>query len=747
MRQFLLRLTLLCFVIALLPAAVALPAAAQSEVVADQELVIINSDDRIVVRDPYTPPGYAPLTWESPQTGYRQVATGDFNSDGTDEIVGLRGGEAQVFDPYRQPNEPDVARVFTASPGQVWSLVATGKYYLNRGDCIVLQQGSPGTAGRLYAYCYIPPTGWSQVYAQDLGAGFLSFASGDVDANQDDELIGIRNSGSVHQIIIFNPSNNWIPMYEANYDYPWVAVASGNIVNDVPPKDEIATTRSGVSTNLNSFLVFRWLGNNNFEDIAGEKFFPEFRDIAVGDVVGNGDDEVYLLRPGVYNGAPIVALTSRNYGNDYAIVFNELAGQTRFGNVEAGDIEGDGKAEVVVMAFNEYIIYTEPATSTAFQSYPGNYSTSLSFALGNLDGSGISQGPSLAVSPTTVTLSLQSGQTGTQAVQITNSGTGTLTWTSTVTQGATWLSIQPTGGTAPTAATLQIDARNLTAGSYTGTVRISGQSGSSNSPQNVTVNLTVTAPPSPRLSITPTAISLSLESGQSTTRPVQITNTGAGTLAWTASLVEGAPWLSFSPSNGTAPSTLTLTINAVNVQPGQYSGTVRVTAGAGVLNSPQDVTVSLTVTAPPFFVTPTAVTWTYIPPTPPGTRTVTVTGTGISWHAGVVPMDSMQRIQAAIDAGRLLVINGGILALGDGGEDVPIVDYVDVSPSSSTANQTGVTLSLIPANVPYGLNQVAVVFVADGVASPPAVVVRASVLRTLPGASDLYFVPLIVAGQ
>ena len=177
MRQFLLRLTLLCFVMALLPAAVALPAAAQSEVVADEELVIINSDDRIVVRDPYTPPGYAPLTWESPQTGYRQVATGDFNSDGTDEIVGLRGGEAQVFDPYRQPNEPDVARVFTASPGQVWSLVATGKYYLNRGDCIVLQQGSPGTAGRLYAYCYIPPTGWSQVYAQDLGAGFLSFAS------------------------------------------------------------------------------------------------------------------------------------------------------------------------------------------------------------------------------------------------------------------------------------------------------------------------------------------------------------------------------------------------------------------------------------------------------------------------------------------------------------------------------------------------------------------------------------------
>ena len=404
-------------------------------------------------------------------------------------------------------------------------------------------------------------------------------------------------------------------------------------------------------------------------------------------------------------------------------------------------MDGDGKAEVIVMASNEYIIYTEPASSRAYQSYLGAYSTSLSFAVGNLDGSGIPQGP-MSVTPTTVSLSLQSGQTGTQAVQITNSGTGTLTWTSTVTAGSSWLSIQPTGGTAPTAATLQIDARNLAAGAYTGTVRISGQSGTTNSPQDVTVNLTVTAPPSPLLSVTPTEISLSLESGQSTTRPVQITNTGAGTLTWTASLVQGAPWLSFSPSSGTAPSTLTLTINAVGVQAGQYPGKVRVTAGTGteqptgyhgqsdgdraaVLRDPECRIVDLRSTRNP------------------GTRTVRVTGTGIGWHAGVVPMDSMQRIQAAIAAGRLMAINNGFLVLGDGGEDVPIVDYIDVNPSSSTAVQIDVTLSLVLAKVPYGLNQAAVVFVADGVASPPAVVVRASVLRTQPGASDLYFVPLI----
>ena len=171
--------------------------------------------------------------------------------------------------------------------------------------------------------------------------------------------------------------------------------------------------------------------------MAAENFFPSFEKIALADVTGNGDDEVYLLRPGIADGQPIVALTSRNPGGDpiSVIEFNELAGQTRFGSIQAGDVDADRRDEVIVMASNEYIIYTEPASSRAYQSYLGTYSTSLSFAVGNLDGGGIQQGPQLSVTPTTVSLTLQTGQTATRAVQIANSGTGTLTWTSSVTQG------------------------------------------------------------------------------------------------------------------------------------------------------------------------------------------------------------------------------------------------------------------------------------------------------------------------
>ena len=101
-------------------------------------------------------------------------------------------------------------------------------------------------------------------------------------------------------------------------------------------------------------------------------------------------------------------------------------------------MDGDGRDELILMAADDYIIYSEPATSTSYTSYVGAFSTGLSFAVGNLDGNGIPQGPQLSVTPSTVSLSLQSGDVGTQAIQISNSGTGTLTWTSTVTQGASW---------------------------------------------------------------------------------------------------------------------------------------------------------------------------------------------------------------------------------------------------------------------------------------------------------------------
>jgi len=76
---------------------------------------------------------------------------------------------------------------------------------------------------------------------------------------------------------------------------------------------------------------------------------------------------------------------------------------------------------------------------------------------------------------------------------------------------------------------------------------------------------------------------------------------------------------------------------------------------------------------------------------------------------------------------------------------VPIVDWINISPLAGVATPGGISvdLSLVLSQVPAGFRSVAVVFVADINASPPALVVRAGTLRTLPDMSDLYFLPLI----
>ena len=73
-----------------------------------------------------------------------------------------------------------------------------------------------------------------------------------------------------------------------------------------------------------------------------------------------------------------------------------------------------------------------------------------------------------------------------------------------------------------------------------------------------------------------------------------VTNGGPGDLDWTAS--SDAAWLNVSPSNGSAPTELTLTATAGDLAPGTYPGHVTFSA-AGASGSPQVINVTLTVEA------------------------------------------------------------------------------------------------------------------------------------------------------
>jgi uncharacterized protein (TIGR03437 family) len=100
------------------------------------------------------------------------------------------------------------------------------------------------------------------------------------------------------------------------------------------------------------------------------------------------------------------------------------------------------------------------------------------------------------------------------------------------------------------------------------------------------------------IAVTPASLQFAATAGGTapTAQPVQIANSGTGTLAWTATA--SAPWLSLSAASGTAPSTLSVSASPGAMSPGKYNGTVQI-AAPGAANSPLSIAVTLTVTEAP----------------------------------------------------------------------------------------------------------------------------------------------------
>jgi uncharacterized protein (TIGR03437 family) len=202
--------------------------------------------------------------------------------------------------------------------------------------------------------------------------------------------------------------------------------------------------------------------------------------------------------------------------------------------------------------------------------------------------------PTMSVAPASLQFAYTMGGAipAEQSIQVTNGGGGTLSWSATA--SASWLLLASASGTAPSTLSVLGSPGGLSAGTYTGSVQISA-AGASNSPVSVPVSLTVTAAPA-SLAVSPQALMFNYAVGGSAVAPqgISITNTGGGTLSWTASA--NASWVGLSPASGTAPSTMSVSVNPETLTAGSYSATVLLTA-AGATGSPASVSVTLVVQA------------------------------------------------------------------------------------------------------------------------------------------------------
>ena len=255
-------------------------------------------------------------------SGETRIAKGDIDGDGKDEIV---VGLGPV---HTDPSIPD------------------GLFEVLDDDYTHLAWGK------------IDWTDYNDVYGESWPA------CGDIDGDGDDEIIIGLGPGGAGKVEIFDYLSqnvthmDWFGVDWADYNDACGETRPGSGDIDGDGKDEIVVGLGPVHTDPSipdglfevldddyTHLAWGKIDWTDYNDVYGESW-P-----ACGDIDGDGDDEIIIgLGPGGAGKVEIFDYLSQNvthmdwFGVDWAD-YNDACGETRPGS---GDIDGDGKDEIVV---------------------------------------------------------------------------------------------------------------------------------------------------------------------------------------------------------------------------------------------------------------------------------------------------------------------------------------------------------------------------------------------------------------
>lgn len=209
--------------------------------------------------------------------------------------------------------------------------------------------------------------------------------------------------------------------------------------------------------------------------------------------------------------------------------------------------------------------------------------------------------PTISVSPTLLSFSSFEGGENPppQQLAVKNAGRGEMDWQ--VSGDMAWLTLSPQeGASAGEEDTIEVsvDISGLTAGSYAAHITVTS-SVAANSPASVPVLLEISEPP-PMLSLSPAELVFSCpeEGDDPPPQEIEIRNVGTGEFTWDVS--DDAAWLSLAPpsgSNAGETDRVEVSVSIAGLPPDTYTATI--TVGGTAYNSPQTVSVKLTVTEQP----------------------------------------------------------------------------------------------------------------------------------------------------
>jgi uncharacterized protein (TIGR03437 family) len=267
-----------------------------------------------------------------------------------------------------------------------------------------------------------------------------------------------------------------------------------------------------------------------------------------------------------------------------------------------------------------------------------------------------------------------------QSLAVLNAGGGVLT-VSSISCAASWCVVSGV----PALPVVTVTPANLTPGYYTTVLTVVSSGGSAAIP--VTLRI------SPgEFSLTPGGAQFRMIAGTAPGNPkgsFQLAASGVNAVNWTASVLPGASWLQLSATSGSVapgkPIAVSYTIGsaAAALAPQTWFATVRI-AGAGVINSPKDFQVLLTVMAAANSAKPE--------PSPAGL--VFIANAGTSPPNQSVQVFSASKTAAVYSAAPNTFSGGGWLAI------APIVGLTSASSPDTTA--VGVTSNSLAAGIYRG---------------------------------------------
>jgi hypothetical protein len=453
----------------------------------DEEIVYFDPNHVIRVFDPNPTSEVLQVEWSSPDGGWGAIALGDVTGDGDLEIVAIRPegetGRLTIFDPVAQDSLPELVEDADEIPWAILydlelplapRLVATGEFDTQRAGREILYSYAVDDEHDRFVILRAtgeggPGRGWEEQLSWELEGRWSAVATGNVHVDDAIDEVALV-SFDLGELALFRVEPDVVRTFtNVNRDHRWRDVAIGQYVIVDNDGAEIAAVRDA-DFPLASAWVFRYNGST-FVDQLGERISPSPNRVFFADIRNNGDEEMVMLRQAQQELGPRPRLIVRDGNSNDAVTMQEalLDGDNEYRGGDAGDIDGDGRDELVVIRNNRIRIYPEPEASATFDLYE-LFTNGSTVAVGNVDAAGFAPQSRVLVSPTRVSAILQPGERGSSVqIEIEDITRGAnLNFAVNVLGAQSWTELEVADNVTPATFSVRLNAEGVDPGTYMG---------------------------------------------------------------------------------------------------------------------------------------------------------------------------------------------------------------------------------------------------------------------------------------